>query len=391
MATLLLVVIYTAYIGLGIPDSLFGSAWPAIYEELGLPISYAGAVTTLTCLGTIASSLMSASLIRRLGTSILTALSTTLTALALLGFSFSGSFIFLCIFAVPLGLGAGAIDSAQNNYVALHYNATHMCFLHCFYGVGVSLSPYLMSVALEKSGWRKGYLLAFTVQAVISVICIIAIPLWKRAHPNSAPEALAEKPESVSLLRLARMPAVRATWLMFIFTCGIESICTIWGATFLVESKGFAPADAAKYAAIYFLGLATGRFVSGLLAKRLTSWQQIYIGCSVLLLAITALALPTKNQALVCAFLFLTGFGVGPLYPDLTYLTPIHFGRELSAAVIGSQMAMAYVGILILPIVFGCIADILTTDIFPFALLTLFALLMLSMLSLKRSLKKNKK
>lgn len=389
MATLLLVVIYTAYIGLGIPDSLFGTAWPAIYAEMELPISYANAVSMLTCGGTIVSSLLSAKLIRKLGTSLVTAFSTTLTALALLGFSLSGNFVFLCVFAIPLGFGAGAIDSAQNNYVALHYNATQMNFLHCFYGVGVSLSPYLMSVGLEKSGWRMGYTYAFIAQATISVICIIAIPLWKKAHPPTDESGIdTEKPKDVALLTLAKMPAVRATWLMFIFSCGIESICTVWGSTFLVESKGLIPASAAKTVVLYFAGLACGRFVSGLLSKKLTPWKLIYIGSGILFTAITVLMLPINNAPLACICLFFTGFGVGPIYPNLTYLTPIHFGKELSSAVIGSQMALAYVGILFLPVIFGFIAEPLSAGIFPYFIFVIYLIFIASMLMLKLSLRK---
>ena len=391
MATLLLVVIYTAYIGLGIPDSLFGTAWPAIYSEMSLPISYANAVTVLTCCGTIISSLLSARIINKIGTTLVTAFSTTLTALALLGFSLSGNFVFLCVFAIPLGFGAGAIDSAQNNYVAIHYNAMHMSFLHCFYGVGVSLSPYLMSLGLERNGWRQGYLLAFTAQAIISVICIIAIPLWKKAHPTTKTVSEDEKPKNISIIELAKMPAVRATWMMFIFSCGIESICTVWGSTFLVESKGMLPETAAKTVILYFVGLASGRFVSGLLANRFTPWNLIHIGSVILLIAIGLLMLPINSVILACVGLFFTGFGIGPIYPNLTYLTPIHFGKSISASVIGSQMALAYVGILFLPIIFGFIAEPLSTGIFPFFIGVIYLILMLSMLTLMKNVKRMKK
>lgn len=388
MATVLLVVIYTAYIGLGIPDSLFGTAWPAIYAELELPISYANAVTVLTCFGTITSSLLSARIIAKLGTALVTAFSTTLTALALLGLSFSGNFLFICLFSVPLGFGAGAIDCAQNNYVAIHYNARQMSFLHCFYGVGVSLSPFLISVGIDKSGWRQGYIYAFTVQALISTVCIIAIPLWKKAHPpvkDSGGDT--EKPIAVPITRLARDTKVLLTWCMFIFSCGIESICTAWGSTYLVESVGLTPAVAARSVTLYFVGLATGRFVSGLLSGKLAPWRLIHIGSSILFFAIMLIALPLNAPALKCLFLFLTGFGVGPIYPNLTYLTPIHFGKEKSAAVIGSQMAMTYVGILVIPIVFGFVAQRLSAAIFPYFNMTLFAIFFISMIMLMKKVK----
>ena len=387
MATLLLVVIYTAYIGLGIPDSLFGAAWPAIYTDLSLPISYANFITVLSCLSTIASSLLSYKLINKFGTSLVTAASTTMTALALLGFSLSGNFFFLCLFSVPLGFGAGAIDTAQNNYVAIHYNARHMSFLHCFYGVGVSLSPYLMSLGLENGGWRTGYTIVFICQAVISAVCIAAIPLWNKAHPQNVSLPESEKPKNISVFELAKRPAVRATWLMFVFSCGIESICTTWGSTFLVESKGVAPSEAAKMVVVYFVGLAIGRFVSGLLSGRFTPWNLIHMGSAILLAAIGVLMLPIKSIPLACVCLFFTGFGVGPIYPNLTYLTPIHFGKDISGAVIGSQMAVAYVGILILPVVFGFIAETLSVAIFPFFIGALYVILMISMFALMKHIK----
>lgn len=389
MATLLLVVIYIAYIGLGVPDSLFGTAWPAIYAELGLPLSSANAVTLLISGGTVVSSLLSARLINRFGTGIVTAVSTTLTAIALLGFSFSGSLWALCLCAVPLGLGAGAIDAAQNNYVALHYNARHMSFLHCFYGVGVALSPYLMSLGIKSGNWRSGYFWAFLIQATISIITIVAIPLWKKAHPDvQSEEPAEEKPKTLSLLQMAKMPAIRATWLAFITSCAIESTCTQWGSTFFVSAKGVTADVAAKIVILYFAGLALGRFVSGLLAKKLTSWKLIYIGCGILFCALILLAIPVNNVIVACVGLFFTGFGIGPVYPNLTYLTPINFDKEQSQAVIGSQMALAYVGIMLAPILFGFLAQEITVKLFPYYLGLLFILFILSILRLISILKK---
>lgn len=388
MATLLLVVIYIAYIGLGVPDSLFGTAWPAIYAELGLPLSSANAVTLLISGGTVISSLLSSRLINRFGTGIVTAVSTTLTAVALLGFSFSGSLWALCLCAVPLGLGAGAIDAAQNNYVALHYNARHMSFLHCFYGVGVAFSPYLMSLGIKSGNWRSGYFWAFLIQATISIITIVAIPLWKKAHPDVQSEEPEKKPKTLSLLQMAKMPAIRATWLAFITSCAIESTCTQWGSTFFVSAKGVTADVAAKIVILYFAGLALGRFVSGLLAKKLTSWKLIYIGCGILFCALILLAIPVNNVIVACVGLFFTGFGIGPVYPNLTYLTPINFDKEQSQAVIGSQMALAYVGIMLAPILFGFLAQEITVKLFPYYIGILFVLFILSILRLISILKR---
>lgn len=388
MSALLLVIIYVAYIGLGVPDSLFGTAWPAIYEELGLPLSAANAVTLLISGGTIVSSLLSTRVIKRFGTGIVTAVSTSMTALALLGFSLSGNLFFLCLCAVPLGLGAGAIDAAQNNYVALHYNARHMSFLHCFYGIGVACSPYLMSLGIKIGNWRSGYFWAFCLQTAISIITIVAIPLWGKVHNENDDDNEVVKTENLSLLKMAKLPAIRATWLMFIASCAIEATCTQWGSTFFVATKNMSADIAAKIAMLYFIGLALGRFASGLLAKKITSWKLIYIGCGILLSALVLLAVPINHVAVSCVGIFLTGFGIGPVYPNLTYLTPINFDKEHSQSVIGSQMALAYVGIMLAPVLFGFLAQAISVRIFPYYLGFLFFLFIFAMLRLIDILKK---
>lgn len=388
MATLLLIIIYLAFIGLGIPDSLFGTAWPAIYQEFGLPISAASCVTLLISGCTVAASLMSAWVINRFGTPKITAVSTAVTALALLGFSLSGNLLFLCLFAVPLGFGAGAIDAALNNYVALHYKATHMSFLHCFYGVGVSLSPYLMSIALaDNSNWRNGYRLSFFIQLAIAIVTIVSLPLWKKAHPRTAEQSPAEKPKTLSLLQLARMPSVRAVWIIFLASCAIEFTCGTWGSTFLVNSKGMAVDEAAKAITLYYAGMALGRFCSGLAANRLSSWRIIFIGQGIVLAAIVLLFLPLPSGAAVTG-LFLIGLGNGPLYPNLVHLTPQNFGRDISQSVMGSQMAAASIGIMLAPPLFGLLAERMTTGIFPGFLIALFVMMAAAITRLVTYLKK---
>lgn len=384
MATLLLVVIYTAYIGLGVPDSLFGAAWPAIYPEFGIPVSLASIVSVSCTTGTITSSFLSARLIRRFGTARVTAVSTTMTALALLGFALSGNLLCLILSAIPLGLGAGAIDAAQNNYVALHYGANHMNFLHCFYGVGVMAGPYLMSLGIESGDWRNGYFMAFAIQAVIAVIMILALPLWNRAHPEKKEEE-GEAAVDISVGALAKMPAVRATWLVFILSCGIESITINWGSTFLVQSRGLTPEAAARVTILYYLGFTLARFLSGVVAKWISSWTLIRIGLVALTVSAVLLLLPFDSLALSAVGLFLVGFGVGPIYPNLTYLTPRHFGEELSQAVIGSQMAFAYVGILFLPILLGVLLGYVGSFVFPIYYAVIFAGLLASTVYLMRT------
>ncbi|MBQ8783705.1 MAG: MFS transporter [Clostridia bacterium] len=370
MATVLLIVIFMGYIGLGIPDSLFGAAWPAIYGEFNLPISYANFVTTIVSLGTIASSFFSSRVVSRFGTAKVAAVSTAMTATALLGFSLSPNIIWLCLFAIPSGLGAGSVDAALNNYVALNYKATHMNFLHCFYGVGVSLSPYLMSLSLTNSNdWRTGYKNVFYIQLAITAVMIISLPLWKKVGEKKAEEDVAQK--ILKFRDIIKIPATRASIGIFMASCGIESICLVWGSSFLVESKGLTADEAAGLITLYFVGLALGRFVSGLLANKLSAKALIIAGEVILLAAVILLFVPS-NTYITVAGMFLIGFGNGPVFPNMTHLTPLTFGKEVSQSIIGTQMAMAYVSILLLPIAFGQLAEHLSMGLFPIVQAVLF-------------------
>ena len=387
MATILLVVIYLAFIGLGIPDSLFGAAWPAIYREFGLPVSYANFVTLLVSGGTVISSLMSARLINRFGTSRVTAVCTSMTALALLGFSFSQNMIWLCLFAVPLGLGAGSIDSALNNYVAVHYKATHMSFLHCFYGVGITVSPYLMSLALSgQNGWRGGYRVVSYIQIGIALITILSLPLWRKIRDTPGGQEEAHS-RTVPLRELARMPSVRLVWLVFVGSCAIEYTCNTWGSTFLVTIKGMAVDQAAEMITVYYVGMTLGRFLSGILASRVRSWDLIRAGQGTVLAAVALMLLPL-SPAVTAAGLFLIGLGNGPVFPNLVHLTPRSFGTELSQSVMGTQMAAASTGLLVMPPGFGLLAQAFGVGIFPYFLLAMFSLMGAATGLLIRRLKK---
>lgn len=374
MATLLLIIIYIAFIGLGVPDSLFGTAWPAIYTDLDLPVSWASIVTIIVSCGTIISSLLSSWLISRFGTGKITAVSTLMTALALLGFSCSDSMLWLCLCAVPLGLGAGSIDTALNNYVALHYEASHMNFLHCFYGVGVSLSPYLMSLALSQGTWENGYRTVFWFQLAIAALTILTLPLWKKVRHSKNGEEEEEAPRVVSFPALMKMPRVRMACLVFIGYCALEYTCGTWGSTFLVNAKGAAADTAARMVTFYYIGLALGRFLSGVLAGRLHSRQLVKIGQTILLAAIASLFLPLPS-AFCSVSLFFIGLGNGPIFPNMLHLTPELFGKDLSQAVIGAEMATSYVGVLLAPALFGLIAQNVTAALFPVYLLVLYALM----------------
>lgn len=374
MATLLLIVIYIAFIGLGVPDSLFGTAWPAIYTDLNLPVSWASIVTIIVSCGTITSSLLSSWLISRFGTGKITAVSTLMTALALLGFSCSDSMLWLCLCAIPLGLGAGSIDTALNNYVALHYKASHMNFLHCFYGIGVSLSPYLMSLALSKGTWEGGYRAVFWFQLAIAALTVLALPLWKKVRHAQNGEEEEETPRVLSFPALMKMPKVRMACLVFIGYCALEYTCGTWGSTFLVNAKGAAADTAARMVTFYYVGLALGRFLSGVLAGRLHSRQLVKIGQMILLAAVASLFLPLPF-AFCSVSLFFIGLGNGPIFPNMLHLTPELFGKDLSQAVIGAEMATSYIGVLLAPALFGLIAQNVTAALFPVYLLVLYALM----------------
>ena len=387
MVTLLLIVIYIAFIGLGIPDSLFGTAWPAIYTEYGLPISLGGVITTVTFIGTTISSLLSARLIRKIGTARLTAGCTLLTALALLGFSLSHSFIILFVLAVPLGLGAGSIDTALNNYVASHYNASQMSFLHCFYGIGVTVSPFILALVFRNdSNWRKGYGIATIIQFSIAAVVILSLPLWKKVGEKS--DSSESDIKSLSIIEAFKIRGVKVMWLLFLCTCSIELTVGAWSSTFLVKSRGATEEIAARTVTFYYLGMTLGRFLSGVLARKLHSRTIISIGTLVLGIALLALIL-TNNGYIAIAALFLIGLGNGPMFPNLNYLTPEQFGKERSAALIGAQMAVANIAIVISPLLFGFIGQTLGMESFGYFLLFFYVFLASGVVLNRRQFKKD--
>ncbi len=388
MTAILMIVIYIAYVGLGIPDSLFGAVWPAIYREFDVPVSYANFVTTLISCGTIVSSLMSAKLISRFGTGKVTAFSTALTALALLGFSLSGNMVWLCLFALPLGLGAGSVDTALNNYVALNCKVTHMSFLHCAYGVGVSVSPYLMSFALRgDDGWHSGYRTMFFFQLAIAAVTFLSLPLWKKVKEEKAAEETQER--VVKNRDILKMPTARASIMVFMASCAIEAVCLGWGSTFLVNSKGMTPDMAAQTITFYFVGMTLGRFLSGVVGNKLSSVKIILIGEAVTLAAVILVMLPLPTVAAGIG-LFMIGLGNGPLFPNMTHLTPIHFGKDVSQSFIGLQMAMSYVSILASPVIFGFAVQRWGTDLFAYFQLAALIITAISTLAMIKSAKQNK-
>ena len=398
MATLLLIVIYVCFIGLGIPDSLFGPAWPVMSGEFGLPISTAGLITPYFCLFTVISSLFSDKLINRFGTGKVTAVSTMLTVVGLLGYSFSPNIWLFLLCAIPFGLGAGAVDAGLNNYVALHYKASHISYLHCFYGVGVTVSPVFMSLALAKLGdWHMGYRIAGFVQLGIALISVLAIPLWGKVAAQTAQAGNASDPSeqgepgftprSLSLREQAKDAGIRWIWLIFAVAVALEVLVGNWGSTFLVKVKGMEPAYAAAMTALYYFGLAAGRFVSGLLSRKLTPWQIIALSLAVWPLSVVFFVLPLPPAVSGIGLLF-AGLGMGPLYPNFVYLTPRNFGRDVSQSIMGSQSASAYLGLIAVPPLFGLLVNNFGVGLYPPFLAVVYAIQLAAVLLFIRHLKK---
>ena len=380
MATILLVFIYIFYIGLGVPDSLLGAAWPAIYSELSVPVSYASFISSIISCGTVFSSLFSTRVIAKLGTPRVTVLSTSLTAIALLGFSCSHNFLWLCICGIPLGIGAGSIDTALNNYVALHYTSMQINSLHCFYGVGVTVSPYLMSLALsDNMNWRGGYRTVFFIQLTIAALSVISLPIWKKVK-----QALPQE-EPIRVLSLSQMLRRRKIWAscgVFLGISSLESTCLIWGSTYLSESVGMSADVAAALITFYFIGMTVGRLLSGLLTIKYSDWQIIFSGQAVIFVAIILLLMQT-NAIITALGLFLIGLGNGPIFPNITHLTPGLYSKETSQSIIGIEMAFSNLSIMLTPILFGVVTTYTGVAIFPKFLLIMFLIMIGCTITLK--------
>ena len=385
VATILLIVIYIAFIGLGVPDSLIGSAWPAIHTELTISVEMVSILTFLISGCTVLSSMFSANILNKIGTAKVTALSTAMTALSLFGFSLAPSFWFMIPLAVVLGLGAGAIDSGLNNYVALHFKASHMNFLHCFYGVGVSLSPYIMSQAFLSTGWRGGYRYAFYVQSAIAILLIVSLPMWKKT--SSSEESCEEAGVSLSIKEMMKNREVRQVWVIMLTTNAIEYACGVWGSTYLVEEKGFNIEHGALALTIYYVGMSIGRFLSGLLANKIKTWKRIFIGTIILAPATIIMLLPLSGVFSVIG-LFLIGLGNGSIYPNMIHLTPHNFGRELSQSIMGSQIAFAYIGVMLAPPMVSLVSGIFGIKVYPVLLLILYLIMVITLKCFVNCLKK---
>lgn len=375
MFSVLIAIVYLAFVSLGLPDSLLGAAWPVMREELSMPISGAGAVSMTIAAGTVLSSLFSDRLTCKLGTGRVTAISVAMTALALFGFSTATSFIWLCVWAVPYGLGAGAVDAALNNYAALHYSSRHMSWLHGCWGVGAAISPYIMSACLAgERGWRMGYLTVSVIQIALTAILFVSLPLWKNARTGTSTQARRAQP----LRKVVTIRGVTYVMLAFFGYCAMESTTGLWASSYLVEHSGFNAEVAASFASLFFIGMMIGRFLCGFVAEKIGDRLMIRMGILVVLLGLLLLALPLENGLLALIGLCVTGLGCAPIYPSIIHSTPINFGVENSQAIVGVQMASAYIGSTFMPPLFGLLAQHISVGLYPFYLL-FFALLMLCM------------
>lgn len=386
MATLLLGVIYLAFVSLGLPDSLLGAAWPSMYQGFGVPISYAGGISVVIALGTIISALLSDRMTLRFGAGKVTAASVCLTALALFGFSMSSSYWQLCLLAIPYGLGAGGVDAALNNYVALHYASRHMSWLHCMWGVGASVGPYIMGFALTGGqGWQGGYRYIAILQVVLTVVLVLSIPLW-RQRPNPVAgqepgdaEARSSEPgahtETLSIPEILRIPAASQVFVMFFCYCAIETTAGLWASSYMVNNRGITVDSAASWASMFYIGITVGRALSGFLTMHYSDATMIRIGYMVMACGLLLIMLPAAGGFGVLSGLVILGLGCAPVYPCIIHSTPETFGADRSQAIVGVQMASAYSGSLLMPPLFGFIANTLSIALFPWYLMALLALM----------------
>lgn len=376
MTSLLLIIIYIAFISLGLPDSILGSAWPSMYGELNVPVSYAGIVSMIIAGGTIVSSLYSEKFIRKLGTGVLTCVSVAMTAVALLGFSFTNSFWQLCLWAIPYGLGAGSVDAALNNFVALHYKAKHMNWLHSFWGVGATLGPYIMGLCLTNGlRWNSGYWTIGIIQTVLVAGLLFSLPLWKGKQEAGGVEA--EKTKSLTLRETTKLPGAKAILIAFFSYCALESTTGLWASSYMVLYKGVNAETAAKWASLFYLGITIGRFFSGFIADKLGNKTMVRIGQGTAGLGTLLLLLP-MGDILALIGLILIGLGCAPIYPSLLHETPNNFGADKSSSIMGMQMACAYVGTTFISPIFGFVAEYISISLYPIYLM-LFVILMFVM------------
>ena len=418
MTSLLLLIIYLAFISLGLPDALLGSAWPVMHQELGASVSWAGIVSMIISGGTIVSSLASDRLTRKLGAGRVTAFSVLMTAAALFGFSVSHSFWMLCLWAIPYGLGAGSVDAALNNFVALHYPARHMSWLHCMWGVGASIGPVIMGWAITGGfRWNGGYQAIAGMQIVLTLVLFLSLPLWKKmpspfartaaqtghnasadVHaedsagaktgavvPEDPGEPVPQEPPTLS--QILRKNGVREVLISFFCYCAIETTAGMWASSYCTLNRGISAEQAAQWASLFYIGITAGRFVCGFITMKLSDRNMIRLGQILAALGLLLAMLPLGDHVLLAA-LILIGCGCDPVYPSLLHETPSNFGAALSQSIIGVQMAFAYIGSCLVPPLFGLLAQYVDIALYPFFLAVLLILMIVMTEALHRKVKR---
>ncbi len=370
MYLLLLAVIYLTFISLGLPDSLLGAAWPTIRVDFNVPISYMGIITMIISLGTVVSGLISERMTKKFGVRGVTVVSVFLTAIALFGFSITESMYQMCLWAIPLGLGAGAIDAALNNYVALHYNSKHMSWLHCFWGVGTIISPYIVSYCLTHFKWTMGYRIVSYIQLAIGVVIILTFPLWK---VNKSKTQEKEDTKVIGIKGALKIKGVPYMLLAFFCYCAAEGTAMIWASSYLEGVRGASKEEAAALGSLFFIGITAGRFLAGFVADKLDDNKMIGLGTGIAITGVVLILVPVKIITIV-GFVII-GFGCAPIYPCVIHSTPKNFGAENSQGVIGIQMSSAYIGTTFMPPLFGLIANHVSLNLMSFYLAFFFLLL----------------
>ena len=363
MASLLLALIYICFISLGLPDSLLGSAWPVMHEQIQVPVSYAGIISMAICVCTILSSLFSDKLLRKFGAGKVTAFSVALTAFGLAGFSVSDSFWELILYSVPYGLGAGGVDAILNNYVALHYKAQHMSWLHCMWGVGASISPFIMSFALASvQKWNVGYFTVSAIQWLLFAAMLVSLPIWEKGTKKD--ETAQEQPQSLTFREIFSIKGALPCFFTFFCYCSLELTTSLWASSYLVQKWSFTPDSAAGFASMFYLGVTFGRFANGFLAMKLSDHFLIRMGIGMITVGIVLLFVPLHSAFALVGFIII-GLGCAPIYPCIIHMTPTVFGKDKSQAMIGVQMAFAYIGFLLMPPLFGVIAEYISISLLP--------------------------
>lgn len=378
MFALLIAIIYLSFISLGLPDSLLGSAWPVMRVDFDAPLSFAGIISMIICAGTIVSSLLSDRLTKKLGTGPVTAISVTMTAVALFLFSISTEYWMLVIFAVPYGLGAGGVDASLNNYVALHLKARHMSWLHCMWGVGAAVSPYIMSYAITGgSGWNQGYLIVAIIQICLSAMLFISLPLWKKCAKSDAGEVAQVNAQPVKVKEIFATRGATACFICFFCYCALEQTTMLWANSYMMSHNGITAEEAAKFASLFFIGITVGRGINGFLTLKFNDKTLIRAGQVLILLGVIFVVIPDIFVLTVAGFIII-GLGCAPVYPCIIHSTPDLFGADKSQALIGVQMASAYMGSCFAPPLYGLLANHVSTELLP-AYLAAFLVLMFIM------------